>query len=188
MKKLILISSTLFAFAFIVGCGQGKLTKDECDQDDKKMWDAEKEECVDKAEETGEPDTQVYTITNVQPSPITVSVGEDKLNLGLNKCVRVIGSDFASLKVSFSSFTGGESVVCDSIDEGDTATENDCVAGNYQIVTGKKLVKKDAINESADCKTLGSAPAPAPAATPATPATTEGGDNAEGGEATMAEG
>ena len=100
MKKLILISSTLFAFAFIVGCGQGKLTKDECDQDDKKMWDAEKEECVDKAEETA-PEVQ-YTITNKHPRVITVSLGENPgIGLKQDQCVKVTTAQFATLKVTF---------------------------------------------------------------------------------------
>ena len=175
MKKLILISSTLLAFAFTVGCGKGKLTKDECDEDDTKMWDAEKEECVDKVEEEKE---VVYTLTS-KSSGINVISGTDTLTLAKDGCVKVSADQFATLKVTATYNPPGSikpnsfktDVVCDNTDtvkddpataDVDESTANDCTAGNYQIVN-RALVKQDAMNESADCKTLGAKEAPAKA-------------------------
>ena len=172
MKKLILISSTLFAFAFIVGCGDGKTTKEKCEEDDTKMWvegegDAEGE-CVDKvAEAVG------YTITNKSSKTIAVVSGKTSY-LAKDACVKVTEAQFAAIKIS-------PEGLCDNSDkktDGTANTENDCKVGHYEVQVaspqeggGLTLEAVKEMSTSDNCRDLGAKP---PKATDA-----EGGDNAD---------
>ena len=71
MKKIIIMSLALFAFA-LVGCGDKDDEKDEeakkaeCDKDATKQWNAEKKECEAKADPAALQTAAVdYTIKNL---------------------------------------------------------------------------------------------------------------------------
>ena len=187
MKKLILMSLTLLAFAFVVGCGKGKLTKDECDEDDTKMWDAEKEECVDKVEEEKEEGeakvetpVKTYTITNKNADSVTVGSGLSKV-VKKGSCVKVTADQFTKLRVSV--IYEGTTVLCNNADkkaddpataDKDESTEantaNDCKVGNYEVVlskTGGVVFSLEPVKSAGtNCIEL-KAEAPAPAKTDA---------------------
>ena len=155
MKKLILISSTLLAFAFAVGCGDGKTDKEKCEEDDKKEWKDEK--CVDKEEEVlvVEDDEvtaiKTYTVTNKHSTIITVSSGDlEPLLLSKGQCGKVTSAQVASLKIAYSTGPNRVSHLCGQ-------ENNACDAKNYDVTagsTGPQLSLAPVMNSSADCKTL----------------------------------
>ena len=162
MKKLILMSLTLFAFAFTVGCGKPD-PKADCEEDDTKMWDEEKEECVDKEEKEKEVTEAVaggtaptYTVTNKHTTIISVSSGDlEPIQLSKGNCVKVRQSQVATLKIFYSTGPQRTSHLCGQ-------ENNACDAKNYDVTAGSlgpQLSLAPVMNASADCKDLGGAKA-----------------------------
>ena len=129
MKKIIIMSLALFAFA-LVGCGKDDTKKDdekkaECEKDATKQWNADKKECEAKAD-AGTPAATDYTYKNLLAEAVTVSAeGKKDVSLAQNECV-TIPADAKMVKVA-----EGEKVYCD----GDAATTDiaDCKAANQEV-------------------------------------------------------
>ena len=128
MKKIIIMSLALFAFA-LVGCGKDDAKKDEekkaeCEKDATKQWNADKKECEAKAD-AGTPAATDYTIKNLLAEAVTVSAeGKQDVSLAQNECVKVAAAA-AKVKVA-----QGDTVLCDS---SDTDAANDCAAKNQEV-------------------------------------------------------
>ena len=131
MKKIIIMSLALFAFA-LVGCGkdgseedENKKKEEECKKDTTKQWNDEKKACENKEAGTTPEVTADYTIKNLLAAAVTVSAeGKQDVSLAQNECVKVKG-DAAKVKVA-----EGENVLCDS---SDADTANDCAAKNQEV-------------------------------------------------------
>ena len=184
MKKFLIMSLTFLAFA-LIGCGSKKVTKAECEKDTAKQWNEETKECEDKT----------YTITNQHEYgvDITITAGDVSITLSENGgCAVITESQFATLKVQ----NQYNKVLCDStnqpvmmaeaddpatadVNEAETEKDDDCKAGNYNVITEapRVLTSADAMNDDASCKALGTAE-PATDATPAKDDAT--GDMADG--------
>lgn len=128
MKKIIIMSLALFAFA-LVGCGKGDTKDDEakkkadCEKDATKQWNADKKECEAKAD-AGTPAAD-YTIKNLLDEAVTVSAeGKQDVSLAKDECVK-LAADAAKVKVA-----EGANVYCDGTD---TDAANDCAAKNQEV-------------------------------------------------------
>lgn len=127
MKKIIIMSLALFAFA-LVGCGDKKTDKEKCEEDDKKQWNEEKKECEDKPADpnaNGGTTATEYTIKNLLAETVTVSAeGKQDEVLAQNECVK-LPADAAKVKVALET-----NVLCDG---SDADASNHCKAANQEV-------------------------------------------------------
>ena len=142
MKKLIIMSLTIFAFG-LVSCG--KSDEDKCKEDSTKEW--KDGQCVDKEEEG----MAYFIITNKLTVAVTLESGSKSLELAQDACGKVAEADFESLKVSAST-----TAICDNAD----ATNKCPEADNYEVAAGpnagdpNKLNKVDKPDDDSACTEL----------------------------------
>ena len=134
---------------------KGAITKEQCEKDTTKQWNEAEKKCENKTQE------EMYTITNripVRSRQIVIMSDNASKSLAKDQCVQVAESQFATLKITYSTKDGV--VMCNNADSRSSWSSNTCGNKGHKKVKLKPgvvgaQIEEDAKNETCPDKLEG---------------------------------